>query len=111
MAKMHLSGMDELAGTWSDVAELIHGLPEASGTFTGTFDSGTGLFDLVPDLVPVEIDTGDRPNAAAALLPGQHLVLDLGAEPWSLEVDHVEPLDGNRVRVWCLRPVTIPSSS
>lgn len=115
MAKIDLNGMDLVSQSADDdrAAEYIHGLPEASGTFTGTFDSGAdaGLLGLVPDLVPVEIDTHDEPNAAAALLPGQHLFLGLGDGRWSFEVDHVEPLGGNRVRVWCLRPVTIRLSS
>jgi hypothetical protein len=86
--------------------ELVGGLPDASGTFTGTFDSGAvaDLFDA-PVLVPVEIDTYDEPNSAADLMPGQHVYLDLGDGRWAFEVDHVEPLGGNRVRVWCYRPV------
>jgi hypothetical protein len=90
------------------VRDYVNGLPDASGTFTGTFSTDAdlaGLFGPVPDLIPVEIDTYDQPNSAADLVPGQYLNISAGAEGWSMRVDHVEPLSGNVVRVWCHLPV------
>ena len=88
-------------------------MPDASGTFSGTFDSEV-VADLISqdvNLVPVDIDTYDKPNAAADLVPGQHIYLSLSDRRWSLEVDHVEPLGGNVVRVWCHLPVEFTTAS
>src|SRR6266568_3805371 len=51
------------------IRDYVAGLPEASGTFTGTYSPDTDVSVLLgadlDDLMPVEIDTGDEPNPAA----------------------------------------------
>ena len=89
------------------VYDLVQGLPEASGTFAGTFGPDvdiSGLLGAVPDLMPVEIDTYDQPNGAATALPGSKLMITIGERQWDLPIDHVEPMEGNRVKVWVRRP-------
>lgn len=88
------------------VTDYAGGLPEASGTFTGIFDTDAvaDLLGPVPDLLPIEIDTYDKPNTARLCQPGETLTVTAGDEQWAFPVDHVEPLDGNRVRVWVRRP-------
>ena len=88
-----------------DEHEYVAGLREASGTFSGTYDPDVlaGFLDAVPDLVPVEIDTHDRPNPAADAPPGAVLTATIGGKRWTFPVDHAEPLGGNRVRVWATR--------
>jgi hypothetical protein len=91
------------------MAELIASLPEASGTFTGTFGPDvdvTALLGPVPDLMPVEIDTGDEPNPAATFMT--ELKVTTGEQTWTLPVDHVDLLGGNRVRIWVRRPAASP---
>jgi hypothetical protein len=87
------------------IREYVAGLPDASGTFTGTFSSDadvTELFGPVPDLMPIEIDTGDEPNPAA--MPMTTFTVRVGNDAWTLPVDHVDLLGSNRVRVWVRRP-------
>jgi hypothetical protein len=87
------------------VRAYVGGLPEISGTFTGTFSDDADLDELsgpVPDLMPIEIDTGDRPNPAA--LPMTGFTVRIGDDAWTMPVDHVDLLGGNRVRVWVRRP-------
>jgi hypothetical protein len=88
-----------------DEHEYVAGLREASGTFYGTYDSevAAGLLAGVPELVPVEIDTYDKPNPAADAPPGAVLTATIGGKRWSFPVDHAEQLDGNRVRLWATR--------
>jgi hypothetical protein len=87
------------------IRDYVAGLPEASGTFTGTYSSDadvSALLGPVPDLMPVEIDTGDQPNPAATMMTA--LTIRDGERSWTLPVDHVDLLGGNRVRVWVRRP-------
>lgn len=88
------------------VRDYVAGLPEASGTFTGTFDPEQVDLDAlpgpVPDLLPIEIDTGDEPNPAA--MPVTTFTVRAGDDAWTLPADHVDLLGGNRVRVWVRRP-------
>jgi hypothetical protein len=88
------------------IRDYVRGLPEASGTFTGMFDPAQvdleALLGPVPDLMPVEIDTGDEPNPAAAFMTT--FTVRVGDDAWSLPVDHVDLLGSNRVRVWVRRP-------
>lgn len=89
------------------VRAFVDGLPEASGTFTGTLGPDadvTSLTGPAPDLLPVEIDTYDQPNLAAGAGPGQTLTVRIGDREWAFPVDHTEVLGGNRVRVWVRRP-------
>jgi hypothetical protein len=87
------------------VREYVAGLPDASGTFTGTYSSDVGVSALlgpVPDLMPIEVDTGDQPNPAA--FPMTTFTVRVGDREWVLPVDHVDLLGSNRVRVWVRRP-------
>ena len=97
--------------TDSPDAAYVAGLLEASGTFTGTFspDELTGLLDPEPRLVPIEIDTGDRPNPAA--LPMTTFVIKINGtgDRYELAVSHTELLGSNRVRVWVRWPGQEPS--
>jgi hypothetical protein len=88
------------------IREYVAGLPDASGTFTGTFDPAQvdldALFGPVPDLMPITVDTGDEPNPAAGFLTV--LTFKIGDDEWTLPVDHVDLLGGNRATVWVRRP-------
>ena len=87
------------------VRAYVDTLPEASGTFAGTFSDDADLSELsgpVPDLMPIEIDTGDQPNPAA--IPMTTFKVKIGADEWELPVDHVDLLGSNRVRIWVRRP-------
>ncbi len=88
------------------IRDYVAGLPDASGTFTGTLFpwAAEALAGEVPDLFPVEIDTYDKPNSAAGAVPPMVLAIRSGDQEWTLPVDHTEPLGGNRVRVWVRRP-------
>jgi hypothetical protein len=84
----------------------VSGLPDASGTFTGTFDPGSpviaAMLQDVPELLPIEIDTGNAPNPARVLTS---LGIRSGDQEWVLPVDHTDLIPGsNRVRVWVRRP-------
>ena len=54
------------------VREYVAGLPDASGTFTGTFDPAEvdldALLGPVPDLMPITVDTGDQPTSSEEVL-------------------------------------------
>jgi hypothetical protein len=94
-----------VSGDGEPVRGYVGGLPEASGTFTGTFSNDTVLAELlgsIPDVFPIEIDTGDRPNPVAAFLTT--LTIRAGDDEWTFPVDHVDLPGGNRVRVWVRRP-------
>ena len=83
----------------------VRGLPEASGTFTGTFDSaGYAAFaSQVPELMAIDIDTGDQTNPAIAFLT--EFTIRYEDQEWVLPVDHVDLSPGsNKVRVWVRRP-------
>lgn len=88
------------------IREYVAGLPDASGTFTGTFDPAEvdldALLGPVPDLMPITVDTGDQPNPAA--IPMTMFKIKIGDGEWELPVDHVDLLGGNRVTVWVRRP-------
>jgi hypothetical protein len=88
------------------IRDYVAGLPDVSGTFTGTFDLTEvdldALLGPVPDLMPIEVDTGDQPNPAAGFLTV--LTFKIGDDEWTLPVDHVDLLGGNRARVWVRRP-------
>jgi hypothetical protein len=86
------------------IRNYVAGLPDASGTFTGTFDpdAAAELLGPVPDLLPIEIDTGGQPNPAAGF--ASTLTIRSGGDEWNLPVDHVEQISGNQVRVWVRRP-------
>ena len=91
------------------VKAYVAGLPEASGTFTGTYNPDNlavvKLLGSTADLLPVEISTGDQPNPAA--LPLTEITIRIDDQAWTLPVDHVDLLPGgNRVRVWVRRPGT-----
>lgn len=45
----------------------------------------------------IEVDTLDEPNPLA---PGARMTIRDGTREWVMTVDHVESLDGNRVRAW-----------
>ena len=87
------------------IREYVAGLPDASGTFTGTYSPDIDVSVLLgadlDDLMPVEIDTGDEPNPYAGLVTV--LRVSTGERAWTLPVDHVDLLGGNRVRVWVRR--------
>ncbi len=87
------------------IRDYVAGLPEASGTFTGTYSPDTDVSVLLgadlDDLMPVEIDTGDEPNPAALL--ATTLTVRIGEQAWTLPVDHVDLLGSNRVRLWVRR--------
>ena len=87
-----------------DFRDYVNSLPEASGTFEGTYDPGVvnGLFD-VPDLMPVEVDAGDEPlPPGIAFMTG--LTIRSGERSWTLPVDHVELFPGsNRAVIWVRR--------
>jgi hypothetical protein len=89
------------------IRDYVGGLPEASGTFTGTFDPAEvdldALLGPVPDLMPVEIDTFDRPNPLGQYREGEMLRITSGDRQWAFPIDHAEPLGDNRVRVWVRR--------
>jgi hypothetical protein len=94
-----------VSGDGEPVRGYVAGLPEASGTFTGTFSDDTVITELlgsIPDVFPIEIDTGYRPNPLTAFLTT--IVIRAGDETWELPVDHVDLPGGNRVRVWVRRP-------
>lgn len=81
--------------------EYVGGLPEASGTFTGTFGPDVdveALFGPALDLLPIEIDTGDQPNPAVGI--ATTLTITFGDEEYELPIHHTERLEGNRVTVW-----------
>jgi len=86
------------------IHSYVAGLPEASGTFTGTYD--LELLDALspdaPALLPFLIDTGDEPNPAATFI--SVLTVRSGEKTWEMPVHHVDLLGGNRVRVWVRRP-------
>jgi len=88
------------------VREYVAGLPDASGTFTGTFDPAEVDLDAltvpVPDLMPITVDTGDQPNPAATFMTT--FKIKIGDDEWELPVDHVDLLGSNRVTVWVRRP-------
>lgn len=84
-----------------DPAAYAAALPDASGEFTGTFDSDLvrELFEP-PEFFAVEIDTRDQPNALAGAQAGFVITLDTWGSTITMTVDHVEVLDGNLVRAW-----------
>ncbi len=89
------------------IREYVAGLPEASGTFTGTFSPDvdvTALLGPVPDLMPIEIGTFDQPNPLHQYREGEMLRITSGDRKWAFPIDHAEPLEDNRVRVWVRRP-------
>lgn len=92
-----------------DLRDYIGSLPDASGTFSGTFDSAVmEQYWPQPDLLPVEVDTYDKPNLLATAPAGSVLTIDMGGRKWRMTVDHTEHLGGNRWRAWCERPAEIP---
>ena len=87
--------------------DYVAGLPEASGTFTGTYSPDVDVAALpgpVPDLMPVVIDTFDQPNPPGQYREGETLRITSGDRQWAFPIDHAEPLGDNRVRVWVRRP-------
>ena len=102
---------DWVRDDWQDrAASYVAGLPDASGTFSGTFDSAVMVqYWPQPDLLPVEVDTGDRPNPLATALPGNTLAVSSGGRTWRFVIDYAEHLSGNRWRAWCERPEELTS--
>lgn len=96
---------EAMSGDYERIREFIATLPDASGTFSGTFSTDTDMAAVLPDppdLFPVEVDTGDEPNPAAAFISS--LTISTGDRQWTLPVDHADLLGGNRVRLWVRRP-------
>jgi hypothetical protein len=94
-----------MGAAMSDHANYVKGLPDASGTFTGTFADDAAITELLsgaPDLLPIEVDTGSQPNPAA--LPMTEFRIRIGEQEWVLPVDHVDLLGAGRVRIWVRRP-------
>ena len=92
------------------VRDYVNGLPDVSGTFTGTFSTDVDvaeLFGPVPDLMPIEIDTGDEPNPAVIL--ASTLTIKIGDRELVLPIAYRDLLGGNRVRVWVRRPAHQPA--
>jgi hypothetical protein len=83
----------------------VASLPEASGTFEGTLypEAAGALEASVPDLMPVEISTGDKPLPVLIAFMTQ-LAIRAGGDEWVLPVDHVElHLAENRAVIWVRR--------
>lgn len=87
-----------------DLSRYVTGLPDASGNFSGTYDAAVAapVIGKIPDLIPVEVDTGSRPNLMATAPPGSVLTFVIGDRTFRMTVHRVELLGGNRVRalVW-----------
>lgn len=87
-----------------DLSRYVTGLPDASGSFSGTYDAAVAapVLGPLPDLLPVEVDTGSRPNLMATAPAGSVLTFVIGDRTFRMTVHRVERLGGNRVRalVW-----------
>ena len=80
-------------------------LREVSGTFEGTFGQAAyeALTAGVPDLMPVEISTGEEPIGAGIAFMTE-LTIRVDEKSWTLPVDHVELYPGeNRAVIWVRR--------
>lgn len=79
-----------------DLSGLLGGLPDASGEFTGTFDSGG------PALVPVELS--GLPPGMPVPAGGMTLTFACGSVRTDFLVVRTEVTGPGAVRVWCRYP-------
>jgi hypothetical protein len=92
--------------TDEDISAYVTGLPEASGTFEGTYGQAAyeALEASVPELMPVEISTGDQPLPPGVIFMTE-LTIRIGERNWTLPVHHTELFPGSsRAVVWVRRP-------
>lgn len=97
----------QVARTTPDLSRYVAGLPDASGEFTGFYDTAVpdlSRYVVAPpsDLIPVEIDTHARPNLLATATSGAVITFGIAGREFRMTVHRVERLGGNKVRalVW-----------